>query len=187
MTTKYKLLLTTSLLANFGDNLIGPFYAVFVQNIGGSILDIGYTVTVFSVATGLLIIGIGRLSDRLNRELITVLGYALYAIGSLGYLVISTTWQLFALQLVFALGAACLAAPLAALFADAIQKEHAGMQWGLEGGGSRIVVGVAVLIGTLIVHYFGFHTLFVSMFVIQLLAALLQTRLLFFARDARAV
>ena len=97
----YKILLGASLMANFGDNLIGPFYAVFVEKIGGSILDIGFTVTVFSMCTGILMMIVGKLSDRLNKELITIFGYGMYALGSLLYLVISSPWQLFFLQVLF--------------------------------------------------------------------------------------
>src|SRR3989339_676333 len=105
MNKYYKMLLSASLLANFGDNLIGPFYAVFVEKIGGSILDMGYTVTVFSVCTGFLMIIIGRISDKLNKELITIFGYTMYALGSLLYVFISSPWQLFGLQIVFAVSA----------------------------------------------------------------------------------
>jgi len=179
MKKAYKILLTASLLANFGDSLIGPFYAVFVEKIGGSILDIGFTVTVFSMCTGLLMILIGKLSDRLNKELITIFGYGMYALGSLLYLVISSPWQLFFLQIVFAIGTACLAAPLTTLFAKYIQKGKEGAQWGLEGGSSFLAVGVASFIGTLIVSQWGFKILFLAMFAIQISATLVQTRLYF--------
>lgn len=173
----YKLLLTTSLLANFGDNLIGPFYAVFVEQIGGSILDIGYSVTVFSICAGILMILVGKVSDKVSKEIITIFGYLFYALGSLLYLTISTPWQLFALQVVFAFGTACLSAPLTALFAKYITKGKEGLQWGLEGGGSYIVVGIAVFIGTIIVNQWGFATLFITMFIIQMTAVLIQTKL----------
>ena len=175
----YKILLSASLLANFGDNLIGPFYAVFVERIGGSILDIGYTVAVFSFASGLLIIAIGKISDILNKELITSFGYLMFALGSLGYLLITNPLQLFILQIIFALGAACLAAPLSALFARFVQKGKEGLQWGLSGGGTYIAVGLAVTIGTLIVNYFGFTVLFLTMFVIQMAAVMIQLNLYF--------
>ncbi|PJE58490.1 MAG: hypothetical protein COU81_00375, partial [Candidatus Portnoybacteria bacterium CG10_big_fil_rev_8_21_14_0_10_36_7] len=83
MNNGYKALLSATLLANFGDNLIGPFYAIFVEKIGGSILDMGYSVTVFSICTGILMIIVGRVSDKINKELITIVGYALYALGSI--------------------------------------------------------------------------------------------------------
>lgn len=177
MKKEYKYLLTASLIANFGDNLIGPFYAVFVEKIGGSILDIGFTVTFFSLCTGVLMIIGGKISDKVNKEFITIIGYGLYALGSLLYLVISSPIELFLLQIIFALGTVCLSAPLSALFSKYIQKGKEGMQWGLEGGGSRLAVGAASFIGTLIVNQWGFKILFIIMFCIQLSAVLLQTKL----------
>ena len=182
MNNVYKTLLAATLLANFGDNLIGPFYAVFVEQIGGSILDMGYSITVFGICTGILMIIIGKLSDQINKELITIIGYLLYAIGSLFYLLISSPWQLFVLQIIFAVGTACLSAPLTALFAKHIQKGKEGLQWGIEGGGSFIVVGIAVFVGTLIVDQWGFRILFLSMFAMQMMAVIVQTRLYFSTR-----
>ncbi len=178
----YKILLSASLMANFGDNLIGPFYAVFVEKIGGSILDIGFTVTVFSMCTGVLMMIVGKLSDRLNKELITIFGYGFYALGSLLYLTISSPWQLFFLQIVFAIGTACLSAPLTALFAKYIQKGKEGEQWGFEGGGAFLAVGVASFTGTLIVSQWGFKILFFAMFIVQISATLTQAQLYFATR-----
>jgi len=177
MRTEYKVLFAASLLANFGDNLIGPFYAVFVERIGGTILQIGYTAAVFSFASGLLVVAVGRVSDILRKETISVLGYGLYALGSLGYLVISRPWQLFALQIIFALGTACLMGPLSALFARYIESDRTGFQWGLQSGGDKVVVGLAVLMGTVVVCFCGFRPLFLLMFAIQVVALIVQARL----------
>lgn len=185
MKSEYKILLLAGLITNFGGNLIGPFYAVFVQNIGGSILDIGYTTTIFSIASGILMIIMGKISDKLNKEIITIFGYILYAVGSLGYLLIHNSWQLFVLQIVFAVAVACLSAPLNALYAKYIKKEQEGMQWGLDNGGTMIVVGLAVFVGTYIVNQWGFKILFISMFSIQMLAALVQTQLYLQTRKNR--
>ena len=179
MKKAYKILLSASLMANFGDNLIGPFYAVFVEKIGGSILDMGFTVTVFGLSTGMLMILVGKISDKLNKKLITILGYGMYALGSLPYLIISSPWQLFILQIIFAIGTACLSAPLIALFAKHIEKGKEGSQWGLEGGGAYLAVGIASFIGTLIINQWGFTILFLTMFIIQLGATLIQTKLYF--------
>lgn len=182
MNNGYKILLAATLLANFGDNLIGPFYAVFVEKIGGNILDMGYSITLFSICTGVLMIIVGKISDKINKELIAIAGYALFALGSVLYLIISSPWQLFVLQVVFAVGAACLSAPLAALFAKYIIKGKEGLQWGLEGGGSHIVVGIAVFIGTFIIHQWGFTFLFLTMFGMQIAAMIIQTKLYFDAK-----
>ena len=177
MNKGYKILLATSLLSGFADNLIGSFYAVFVQKIGGSILDIGYSITLYSILTGVLIILIGKVSDKINPKTITVLGFIIFAVGNFGYLFISKPYQLFILQIIFALGTACLSAPLSALFARYIQKEKAGLQWALDSGGQKIIIGLSVLIGTFIVSNFGFKVLFITMGTIQLIGAFIQMKL----------
>lgn len=186
MKKEYKILLAASLLANFGGNLIGPFYAVYVKNIGGSILDIGYTTTIFSIGAGCFMILIGKISDKLNKELITIFGYLLYACGSLGYLIIQNPWQLFLLQVIFSFAVACLSAPLSSLYARYINKEQEGLQWGLDNGGTMIVVGLSVFIGTFIVNRWGFNLLFLSMFFIQLFGALFQGKLYLESRKTKA-
>jgi len=95
------------------------------------------------------------------------------------YIFISRPWQLFVLQIVFALGTACLSAPLIALFAKYITKGKEGLQWGIEGSGSYIIVGMAVFIGTFIVHQWGLKNLFLIMFVIQIMVVLTQVKLYF--------
>lgn len=177
MSTGYKILLATTFIANFADNLIGPFYSIFVQKIGGGILEMGYSATLYSIAVGIFIILVGRISDRLNKKWVTVFGLFLAAIGNFGYILIAHPYQLFLLQIIFAISGACLTAPFSALFTKFIQKEKEGFQWALEGGGTRIIVGLAVLTGTFIVHYSGFNTLFVLMGTLSLVEAGIQMRL----------
>jgi MFS family permease len=177
MNIKYKILLIAGFLCNFGENLLGPFYAVFVQKIGGSLLTIGYSHTIYLISSGFLIILVGKLSDKWNKEWITVLGYSLLAISALGYIFISHPWQLFVLQIIAAIGTACLASPLTSLMSHNINKENEGFQWALSGGGEKIIIGLAVLIGTYLVKYFGFTILFIIIFIIDTIATLLQFQL----------
>lgn len=137
----------------------------------------GYSATLYSVAVGVFIILVGRVSDRLNKKWITVFGLFLAAVGNFGYLFISHPYQLFILQIIFAVSGACLAAPFSTLFTKYIQKEKEGFQWALEGGGTRIIIGLSVLMGTFIVHYSGFSTLFILMGTLSLAAAGIQMRL----------
>lgn len=181
----YKILLTASLLATFADSLFGPFYAVYVEQIGGDIMDIGHTIAVFGIATGFLMILMGKISDRLNKELIIIFGYFLYTVGTLGYIMISSPWQLFALQIVFALGTACLSGPWAALFAKFVQKGKEGEQWGIGSGGQHIIFGVGIFVGTAMIGWWGFDVLFLCMAALMLAATIVQARLYFIGRNAK--
>jgi len=178
MKREYKILLIAGFVCNFAENLMGPFYAIFVQKIGGGILTIGYSTTIYMLATGLLIIAIGKLSDSWSKEWITTCGYAIFALSATGYIFISHPWQLFVIQIISAFGTACLSSPLTSLMSHNINKEHEGFQWALEGGGDKIVTGLAVLAGTFLVKYLGFNILFLIIFIFDLTAVLIQLQLI---------
>lgn len=170
----YYYLLYASLLASFADSLFGPLYAVFVQNIGGGILDVGNTIALYSITTGILIIAAGKISDSVSKELLAFIGFGISALGTIGYLFIETSTQLYLLQLIFALSTALLTAPLSALFAKHIGKENSGFLWALQGGGEKILAGLGLLGGTFITYRFGFVAVFVCISIIQVAATLFQ-------------
>lgn len=153
-------------------------YAVYVQNIGGGILDVGNTIAIYSITTGILIILFGKMSDYVSKELLAVCGLALSALGTLGYLYVQTTYQLYMLQILFAISTALLSAPLSALFAQHIDIKKSGFMWALEGGGGKIVAGIGVLIGTTITYTFGFTAMFLTVFSLQICATFFQLKVL---------
>jgi MFS family permease len=169
----YFYLLVASLIANFADSLFGPLYAVYVQEIGGNLLDVGYTVALYSIATGILIVLFGKLSDHYSKELFATIGFAISALGTLGYVFIETPIQLYVLQLVFALSTALLTAPFSALMAKYIDEKKAGLLWALESGGSKILFGFGLMLGTYITYTFGFITVFLIIFLFQVISTFL--------------
>lgn len=184
MSTAYKLLLFSSLVATFADSLFGPLYAIYVEGIGGGLLDVGNTIALYSVVTGVFIIVIGKISDRTNKMLLTTAGFALSALGTLAYLIIRTPSELYALQVVFALSTALLSAPLSALFAQHITKGREGFLWALEGGGGKVLFGVGVAIGTFTAHAFGFIAVFLIIACLQACAAISQAALFLASRKS---
>ncbi len=174
MRIEYKILLTAGLLANLGDNLIGPFYAIWVRKITEDPLIIGNSIAFYSLLAGILIIVFGKLADKYNKELLAMLGYLLSFIGTILYLIITQPWHLYAQQVLFAFSAIMLAGPLKALFSEFINKEKAGFQWALGDAGNKIIIAFAIFSGSLVVKLFGFTNLFIIMALLQLVAVILQ-------------
>jgi len=179
----YKYLLAASLVSNFGASLFGPLYAVYVEEIGGSLLDIGNTVALYTIMNGILIILFGKLSDNYNKGMFATLGLFIGALCNLGYIFISTPLQLYVLQIGFALSNGILFAPFAALFAKHIDENKSGFLWALEGGGSRILAGIGIMLGVYITHLWGFQTVFIIMFTIQIIATLITGRMWTLSRN----
>ena len=177
MKNRYKILLIAGFICNFAENLIGPFYAVYVQKIGGDVLTIGFSTTLYMIVSGILIIIFGKISDLWNKEWLTIIGYSIFAISSVLFIFVTHPWQLFALQMVSAVGSACLTSPLSTLMAHSVSRKSEGLQWALNGGGNKIIIGLSVIIGTFIVKYFGFTILFIVNFVLDAIAVFVQLQL----------
>lgn len=183
MTPREKNLLWAANIWYFGEGLLGPLFAVFAQKIGGNILDITWAWSVFLLVTGISIIIIGRFADSMvrngGREKILIAGYALNALCTFGYLLVSSPMQLLLVQGGLGLAIALSAPTWLALYSENSHvKKYDTYAWALESGTQRIVVAVAILLGGYIVSHYSFATLFIIMGCVQVVATLYQARIL---------
>ncbi|MBW3022851.1 MFS transporter [Candidatus Woesearchaeota archaeon] len=176
---KIKVLLYGSNLWYFGEGMLGPLFAVFTERVGGSILDIAWAWATYLLVTGLLVIVIGKVSDhKLSKEKLLVFGYVLNTLFTFGYLLVSSPVHLFIIQAGLGVAVALAAPTWNSLYAKYEDKKEAGYEWGLAIGESQIVMGVALVIGGLIVNYFSFKLLFITMGCIQVVATVYQALIL---------
>lgn len=176
---KTRLLLFSSNIWYLGEGMLGPLFAVFAERIGGSVLDISWAWALYLMVTGLLIMVIGHISDRKGlKERILVTGYALNAIMTFAYLLVSTPMHLFFVQTGLGVAAAMTIPTWNALYAKHSDKKRAGYIWGLAGGQGQLITGIALVIGGFIVTYYSFTVLFLIMGTIQIIAAAYQARIL---------
>lgn len=165
----------------FGEGLLGPLFAVFTEKIGGDILDVSWAWSIFLVVTGVFYILFGKLivAYNINHAKMLILGYGLNAVFTFGYLLVKTPEQLFLIQVGLGICEA-IGSPLwDTLYAKSLHESHAAYAWGLAGGQSQIVTGIATLIGGFTVYYLSFNVLFIAMGTIQVIATIIQARLLF--------
>ncbi|MDD1677640.1 MAG: hypothetical protein LUO93_00455, partial [Methanomicrobiales archaeon] len=92
------LLITDSLVLIAGATL-GPIYALFVEKVGGDLLDASFAGSIFAVAAGLTVWLSGKYSDRLKQpELVIVFGYGVMGFGYLLYTMVNSIWFLLVVQ-----------------------------------------------------------------------------------------
>jgi len=179
LTKKLKILLYGGNIWFFGEGMLGPLFAVFAERIGGDILDISWAWATYLIVTGIINIVIGRVIDGKDSKLkIMVIGYGLNALFTFGYLLVSSPWHLFLVQAGLGLAAAMATPTWDALYAKYGDKKHDTYVWGLASGEALIITGLAIIVGGLIVNYFSFTLLFVTMGIIQIIATLYQARIL---------
>ncbi len=163
-----RILSLSSWLSWFGTASLGPIYAIFVERIGGNILDAGAAWAVFSIVMGLLMMGIGRIEDRrFDRRKILTLGYSIITLATLGYLFVRNPYQLLGIQALLGIGTALYYPTWDTLFSHAIEKDRESTEWALQEGGYQISGGIAALVGSFIAGIYGFQALFITMASIQ--------------------
>lgn len=179
MNDRIKTLLYGSNLWYLGEGMLGPLFAVYVKEIGGDILEITWAWATYLIVTGVLQIVFGKISDgKYSKETMMIAGYALNAIFTFGYLVVSSPFGLFIVQAGLGVALALANPTWNALYAKHEDKSKGGLEWGMANGEAQLVTGVAIIIGGFIVTFFSFKTLFIVMGIVQVIATVYQARIL---------
>ncbi len=154
----------------FAGGLLGPLYAVFVQDIGGDVLTVGASWSVFMFLSGVGLLLSGRFIDRLRSEKpVIIASHALQAFGYLGYLFVTTPAHLFAVQMVLGISAAIGFPSRESWFTRFIDKDRIAFQWASWEASYSIAAAAASLIGAVVVSLYGFPVLFLSMFLVSII------------------
>jgi len=173
-----KILLIGANLWYFGEGMLGPLFAVYAEKVGGDILDITWAWATFLIMTGIMYIIVGKtINGKDKKAKVMVAGYAFNALFTFAYLFVSKPWQLLIVQAGLGIAEALGTPTWDALFAQNAPKDDT-FSWGLAGGQAQIVTGIAIISGGLIVHFLSFNVLFMTMGCMQVIATIIQARIL---------
>jgi len=173
MKLPFKILLFSESIILFAGALLGPIYAIFVEEIGGDILDASAAFAIFSITSGFVVFLISRMEEKIKeQELIVALGYVIIGLGYFGYLLIQTPIHLFLVQAFIGVGIALYAPASDAMYSKYLDRSRAVSNWGVWEGMNRFTLGAGALAGGLIVSTLGFPILFILMGTLCLASAL---------------
>jgi predicted MFS family arabinose efflux permease len=174
-----KILLNGGNIWYFGEGMLGPLFAVFTEKIGGDILDITWAWAIYLIVAGLLYIVVGKITDtNNNKEKVMVFGYALNAVFTFCYILVSAPWHLFIVQAGLGIAAAMATPTWDSLYAKHEDRKHGGYQWGLAEGMAQIITGLAIILGGYMIIYGSFTMLFLTMGIVQVIATIYQAQIL---------
>ena len=177
---KERILLYSSNLWAFGEGMFGPLFAVYSQKLGGSILDISWAWSTYLIVTGIAIVIVGKFCDKKGmKEKLMVAGFGLNALFTFCYLLVSSPFQLLLVQAGIGLATALATPTWRALYDKYSDEKHDGFIWGLASGEAYIATGIAIVIGGLLVSFYSFTALFITMGIVQIIATIYQSRILF--------
>lgn len=164
-----KVLLWSDTWATFALGMIGPIYAIFVEQIGGDILDAGWAYFAFMMTSGIVMYIMSKWENGVrHKEKLVVAGYSLTALGCMSYFFVSDQLGLIITQVILGLAGAVLVPAFDALYSDYVEKKEEAFQWGSYEAMQFVMTALAAVAGAYVASIFGFKALFVFMFGVSL-------------------
>ncbi|MDO8424476.1 MAG: MFS transporter [bacterium] len=165
MSIALKILLASDGLVILAGAMLGPIYALFVEEIGGDILTAGISFAVFSLVMGILILVFGKIEDSFweEKKLWICLGYLLMAVGFFSYLFVKSPSHLFIVQVILGIGGAIQTPAYSAVYSKNLDHKKPAFQWGAWDAIRNFATALGALAGAALVTVFGFNILFVIM------------------------
>lgn len=159
-----RILLLTDGLILLATAMLGPIYALFVDEIGGDLLNASFAGGTFALAAGITVLASGRLSDKIKRDdLVVVTGYVIIGTGFLFYTLVSSIWWLLLVQALIGFGEAIYAPAYDALYSRHLDRHKTGTEWGAWEAMKYFATAIGAITGGLLVTKFGFDFLFITM------------------------
>ncbi len=173
-----KVLLISDAFYILSGALMGPIYALYVEKIGGDLLDASATFAFFMLTAGTVVFLLGLWEDKSkHKRKFVILGYGLAVLGALGYLFVNSVYSLFLVQIILGVSAALKDPAYDELFSK-VSEKHLAFSWGEWEALDYFALGVGALIGGIIVSKFGFQTLLFAMFSLAVFSFLISMLLL---------
>lgn len=173
-----RILLSTNAMILIAAAMLIPIYALFVEKIGGSLMDASLAGGIFALTAGLTTLISGKYSDKVKEnELIVVLGYSIMGVGFLLYIWVNSVVFLFLTQVVIGLGEAIYSPAFDAVYSKHLDGHKSGRQWGAWESMNYFTTAGGAVIGGGLVTLFGFHVLFIAMAALCFSSALYIYRL----------
>jgi len=154
------LLIISSFFYGLAAGLLGPIYAIYVEQIGGDILTAGYSYALFTIICGVFILLLGIWENRTkHQEKIIIASRLLAVIGFIGYLFVSSPVDLFLVQIILGISVAFVVPAFDSFYSRHIDKNRETEEWGAWEGVYQISLGISAVAGALVADFFGFKTL----------------------------
>lgn len=169
-----RVLLFTNSLILLAGGMLAPIYALYVEKIGGDLLEASLTGAVFAIAAGITTLFMGALSDKVKEEeFIVIFGYLLMGIGFFLYTQVNSIWTLLGVQVLVGFAESFYSPAFDGLFTKHIPKTKRASAWGFWEAMNYFALAFGAIFGGIIVFNFGFTPLFLLMSALCFLSSII--------------
>lgn len=159
--------------------LLGPIFAVYVEHIGGTIIDAGLAFAIFSLTAGIGVLIFSRVENKVKHYAIFVtVGYLLAAFAYTLYIFITNPFQLFFAQFILGIAAAVRLPAYETLISG--KSPHIAVAWGNWNATVYLVSAFSAITGATIASVFGFTSMLVLIAFLALVSLVLSLAIIKF-------
>lgn len=159
-----RLLILFDSLLYLSSAFLSPIFAVFVERIGGGVVEAGWASAIFYFVSGLLIFVWGKLIDQTKeKEWWLMFGYLIIASGYFIYISVDSVWKLFLVEVILAVGISIQNPSFKTLFSIHLDKGKEGQEWGLWESLTYFTMGIGAAAGGMMAATWGFPVLLTIM------------------------
>lgn len=160
-------------IMHLGWGMVGPFYYLYVSQIGGSVEEFGIAFGIMTFVSALVGLFAGRFSDKIGRKPILIAMSFLYAGVVFSYTLITSIVQLYIIQALYGMLNAIDDTVHTSYLADITKKRKRGTQLGVYSFLIDMASGVAIIMAGFLIGSSGFKSIFYIGSVLILLGAFL--------------
>ncbi len=175
----YKIFLLSNSLLYFSWGLFQPFWIVFVQKIGGSIEQLGFSIGLMVLAQSITSYFVGKRSDLLGRKKFLIFSGFFMSGVIFAYTLITSLFQLYILQVLYGIVGAMQATMEQAFLGDITKKASRGTDIGKYHALVGVMAGIAMMGGGILVESSGFKVIF---YIVAVLV-FIYTLMLFYIKE----
>src|SRR3989339_1278547 len=179
MNVVVKILIISDFIGFLAIELCTPIFALFVVDAipNTDITVVGISASLFLLSKSIFEVPIGMFIDKTRSEkddlFFACLGVLLIGIGYLCYIFIHSISQLYILQIFLGFASAISYPGWCTIFTHHLDKGKEGFEWSMYDVLTGLGMAAAAALGGLIASVFGFSFLFIIIFILSVLSALL--------------
>lgn len=158
--SNFKLYAIANSVMHLGWGMIGPFYFLYVSQIGGGIEQFGIAFGLMTFVSALVGLAVGKYSDKIGRKYILIAMSFMYAAVVFSYTLIGSIVQLYIIQVIYGMLNAVDDTVHTSYLADITKKSKRGSQLGAYSFFIDMVSGIAIILAGFLIGMSGFKIIF---------------------------
>lgn len=174
---KYFVFSDLALFAGWG--FVAPIFSIFVVDdiIGATLITVGISSAVYWFTRSLMQPPLAKFLDDHKGErddfYVLIGGLLFTSLSGFLFALISTTTQLYALQLLYGAAMGAYTVAWSAIFSRHLDKDRIAFDWSLDRAAVGVAVGVTSLVGGVIASKFGFDAVFIISGILSFVSAVI--------------